>query len=144
MREPVRELAVVCEQDRAGGVGVEPPDGTTRGSFGTRSTTVGRPCGSRAVETTPAGLCNSTSRAAASRPGARRRRRRQSPDEGVDCPGSPLTVTRPALIIVGTAPRRNTRPRELRVETVLPDRADAPHRPQPRAAMTAASDDTQR
>ena len=34
------------------------PTGTTRGSRGTRSTTVGRPGGSRAVVTTPAGLCS--------------------------------------------------------------------------------------
>ena len=32
------------------------PTGTTRGSVGTRSTTVLRPCGSRAVVTTPGGL----------------------------------------------------------------------------------------
>src|SRR5437016_1720199 len=31
-----------------------------RGSAGTRPTTVGRPCGSRAVVTTPAGLCRRT------------------------------------------------------------------------------------
>ena len=60
MREPVRELAVVREQERAGRVGVEPADRTTRDACGTRSTTVGRPCGSLAVVTTPAGLCRST------------------------------------------------------------------------------------
>ncbi len=36
------------------------PTGTTRGSCGTSSTTVGRPCGSLAVVTTPAGLCRRT------------------------------------------------------------------------------------
>ena len=36
------------------------PTGTTRGSEGTSSTTVGRPCGSLAVVTTPAGLCSKT------------------------------------------------------------------------------------
>ena len=36
------------------------PTGTTRASWPTRSTTVGRPSGSRAVVTTPSGLCSST------------------------------------------------------------------------------------
>ena len=36
------------------------PIGTIRARWPTRSTTVRRPCGSRTVVTTPAGLCRST------------------------------------------------------------------------------------
>ena len=60
MGEPVRELAVVREQERAGGIGVEPADRDDAGGCSTRSTTVRRPSGSCAVVTTPAGLCRST------------------------------------------------------------------------------------
>ena len=45
MREPVGELAVVREQERAGRVGVEAPDGDDPAGCPTSPTTVGRPAG---------------------------------------------------------------------------------------------------
>ena len=57
VREAVGELAVVGQQDQAGRVGVEAADRVeARPGARTRSTTVGRPWVSLAVETTPAGL----------------------------------------------------------------------------------------
>ncbi len=56
--EPVGELAVVGQQDQPAAVGVEAPDRVEAQAAGAgpASTTVGRPCVSRAVETTPSGL----------------------------------------------------------------------------------------
>ena len=54
--DAVGQLAVVGEQQQSLGVGVEPPDGEHPRLAGTSSTTVGRPCVSLAVVTTPAGL----------------------------------------------------------------------------------------
>ena len=60
VREPVRELAVVREQERARWCRRRAGrPGRRAARRGTSSTTVGRPCGSRAVVTTPAGLCSS-------------------------------------------------------------------------------------
>ncbi len=57
VHEVVGEVAVVRQQDEPGRVGVEAADGYSRvPASGTSSTTVGRPCVSCAVETTPAGL----------------------------------------------------------------------------------------
>ena len=58
VRQRVGEVAVVGEQDQAGAVGVQAPDGIQALPGGTRSTTVRRPWVSAAVETTPAGLCS--------------------------------------------------------------------------------------
>ena len=71
VREPVGQVAVVGEQDQAGRVGVQAPDRVQPARpTGTRSTTVGRPWVSRAVETTPAGLFSAyTARAAGGRDG---------------------------------------------------------------------------
>ena len=57
--EAVGELAVVGQQDQAAAVDVQTPDGIEAQAAGaaTRSTTVGRPWVSLAVETTPSGLC---------------------------------------------------------------------------------------
>ena len=60
VREAVRQRTVVRQQERARRVGVEATDRDDARSWRTRSTTVGRRCGSRAVVTTPAGLCSST------------------------------------------------------------------------------------
>ena len=55
--EQLRELAVVGEKKQTFGLLVEAPDREDpRSRSGTRSSTVGRPCGSSAVVTTPAGL----------------------------------------------------------------------------------------
>ena len=57
MGQPQGELTVVGQQDQARGVDVQAPDRVEpRAGSGTSEATVGRPCGSRAVETTPAGL----------------------------------------------------------------------------------------
>ncbi len=57
VRQQVRELAVVGQQDQPGAVGVEPPDRIEPARRRRRAaTTVGRPWVSRAVETTPSGL----------------------------------------------------------------------------------------
>ena len=59
MRQAVGQLAVVGQQDQAGAVGVQAPDRIqARAGAGDQATTVGRPCVSRAVETTPTGLCS--------------------------------------------------------------------------------------
>src|SRR2546421_11711201 len=75
------------------------PTGTTGGSSGLSSPPVGRPCGSGAVVTTPAGLwrrtylsrCPVTSSPSTST-------RSCAPTTVLSCPSLPLTVTRPALI----------------------------------------------
>src|SRR5947199_5197908 len=85
-----------------------------RGSAGTRPTTVGRPCGSRAVVTTPAGLCRRTYLSrwrATSFPSTSTLSR--APTTVLGCPGSPLTVTRPALIS-SSARRREATPARAR------------------------------
>ena len=56
MREQLSELAVVREQQQTLGRWSRRPTEKTRVPLGTRSSTVGRPCGSSAVVTTPAGL----------------------------------------------------------------------------------------
>lgn len=56
MREQLREHAVVGEDDQPFGSASSRPTGKTRGLSGTSSTTTGRPWGSAAVVTTPAGL----------------------------------------------------------------------------------------
>ena len=58
VRQPVGELAVVGEQDQPTRVGVQAPDRVQAQAArpDTRSSTVRRPWGSRAVETTPSGL----------------------------------------------------------------------------------------
>ena len=100
MGEPVRERPSFVSRGRRS----YPRRGgrpAPRGIGGaTRSTTVGRPCGSRAVVTTPAGLCRRTY---ASRCGATRDRRprRRPPADRV--------VSRPA---------RRSRARDLRRELV--------------------------
>src|SRR5205823_9527584 len=84
--------------------------GTTRTGWSTRSTTVGRPCGSWAVVTTPAGLysrtyvsgCRSRGRPSSST-------RSPRPTWVFSCAASPLTVTRPALIS-SSALRREATP----------------------------------
>jgi hypothetical protein len=55
--EPVGQVAVVREQDQAGGVGVQPADGVQPPPGArTMSTTTGRPWVSLTVDTTPGGL----------------------------------------------------------------------------------------
>ena len=80
------------------------PTGTTRGCGGTSETTVGRPCGSRAVVTTPAGLCNSTcaSGCAADR-ACRRPRLGRDPD--TDACSSPARTVHRSLGRPGSARR---------------------------------------
>ena len=57
MGHPLREVAVVGEQDQAGGVGVEPSDmEQPLGPVGHEILQVGRPSGSDIVDTTPRGL----------------------------------------------------------------------------------------
>jgi hypothetical protein len=61
VREPVCELAVVREQQRARRVGVEPADRDEAYLvLGDELDDGAPPCGSLAVVTTPAGLCSST------------------------------------------------------------------------------------
>ena len=90
------------------------PTGTTRVSPPTRSTTVGRPFGSRAVVIVPRGLFSSTWRSACfptSRPSTRTT---LVPSTKVlSSPARPSTVTRPALIS-SSAPRREASPARAR------------------------------
>ena len=60
MHQPRGQLAVVREQQQPGRVGVQPPDREEPASAPTSSITVCRPCVSRTVVTTSAGLCSST------------------------------------------------------------------------------------
>ena len=60
VHEPVRERPVVRGRSAPVVSASSRPTGTTRCGTSTRSTTVGRPCGSLAVVATPAGLCRST------------------------------------------------------------------------------------
>src|SRR4029077_6777140 len=73
----------------------------------------GRPCGSRAVVTTPAGLCRSTYRSRCwVTPSPSTSTRSCAPTTVFSCPGSPLTVTRPALISSSARLREATPARE--------------------------------
>ena len=92
------------------------PTGTTRASCATRPTTVGRPCGSLAVVTTPAGLCRRTYASAClstRRPSTSTTSR--APTTVLSSPGSPFTRTRPALMS-SSAPRREATPARARNE----------------------------
>ena len=60
VREPVRERAVVREQEGAGRLDVEPPDRDDARLVLDEVDDRRPPCGSLAVVTTPAGLCSST------------------------------------------------------------------------------------
>ena len=114
MREPVRELAVVREQERAGRVGVEAADGDDARRVvdevddGRRALRVAR------GRDDAGGLVEQ-------HVGERLRRDRLAVELDAvarstnvfSCPGSPLTVTRPALIS-SSAPRREATPARAR------------------------------
>ena len=98
------------------------PTGTTRASWSTSSTTVGRPPGSRAVVTTPAGLWRSTYASRCFVTGLPSTSTTSSPETNVlSWPGSPFTVTRPATIS-SSALRRDATPAR-RQESVQPHSA---------------------
>ena len=86
------------------------PTGTTRSGWATRPTTVGRPCGSRAVVTTPAGLCSRTWASGSGASGLPSSSTR-SPVRTIVASSAtcPLTPTRPARIS-SSAPRRDATP----------------------------------
>ena len=118
MREPVRERAVVRQQQDAGRVAVEPADGDDPYVALTRSTTVGRPLGSLAVVIVPRGLLSSTWRSAClptSRPSTRTTS--VALDERVELPGAPVD-RHPAGLdqLVGAATGGDTGAGEERVE----------------------------
>ena len=120
MREPVRELAVVRQQQRAGRVRVEPPDRhDALGQVHERDDRAAAPADRDAVVTTPAGLCSSTyaSRCfATARPSTSTRSRAAT--NVFSCPASPLTRHAPGLDqLVRLPPRRDAGPREVRVQT---------------------------
>ena len=60
VREPVSKRTVIREQERAGRVGVEAADRHHALLVADEAHDVGRPCGSRAVVTTPGGLWRRT------------------------------------------------------------------------------------
>ena len=95
--EPVGQLAVVGQQQQPGRVGVESADRVEARRRATSSTTAGRPPGSRAVETTPAGLFTAqTSRASAPTGPPSTRTSSPSPTSRAgSVTTSPPTVTRP-------------------------------------------------
>ena len=83
-------------------------------SCSTRPTTVGRPCGSLAVVTTPAGLCRSTYPSCCFATGSPSTSTTSRDSTNVfSSPGSPLTRTRPALIS-SSAFRREATPARAR------------------------------
>src|SRR5437016_4948157 len=92
------------------------PTGYRRSSDGISSTTVVRPCGSRAVETTPAGLLTAYTRRSGIAPTGR------PPTAMASCgptssagskTGDPFTVTRPSPISASAA-RREATPADAR------------------------------
>ena len=113
MREPVRERAVVRQQERAGGVGVEPADRDDTRLGGTSATTVVRPLriargrddAGRLVEQHVGERCLPNALPSTSTR-SRRRRRCQLPRLAVD-------PTRPALIN-SSAPLREATPARAR------------------------------
>ena len=114
MGEPVRELAVVRQEEDAGRVAVEPPDrhdpdvaadevDDGRPPFGSRAVVI---VAARLVEQDVAQLLlpdRATVDATTSAP----------PTNVFSSPGAPLTVTRPALIS-SSAPRREATPARAR------------------------------
>ena len=144
MREQVRELAVVGEQDQAAGVGVEPPHRVeTSPLVGIGETTVGAPCVSRAVETRRQACSARTRHAARRRPGAARRARRARLVHLAGGVGlaRPSTCTRPARTSRRRAARRRRRGRGTceahgchRRRHRIGDRAAAPSADGPRCS----------
>ena len=115
MREPVRERAVVREQQRAGRVGVEPADrdDALRARRRARRPSAA-PAGRWRSSRSPPACSGARRRAAAPRRAPRRPRPdRPRSTKVFSCPGSPLTVTRPALIS-SSAPRRDATPARAR------------------------------
>src|SRR5690242_3059976 len=95
------------------------PTGNSRSGEPTRSSTVGRPCGSFAVVTTPAGLCSSTHACRSALTG-RPSTHTSSPSPTL-VPSSatvPFTVTRASRISSSTA-RRDPTPAEARYRLSL-------------------------